>query len=54
LSGNFDDGRMVKQFVLAFFLMVAINQIFPLFNKTNNHTRFKKDVAAKVMFFYFG
>jgi len=34
--------------------MVAINQIFPLFSKTNNHTLFIKGVTAKVMFFYFG
>jgi hypothetical protein len=35
LFGEFDDGRMVKQLVLAFFLMVAISQIFPFFNKTS-------------------
>jgi len=27
---------MVKQLVLAFFLMVAISQILPLFNKLKN------------------
>ncbi len=49
--GNFDDGRMVKQFVLAFFLMVAINQIFPFSNKKN--TFYKKMCWRKSNVFFF-
>jgi len=44
---------MVKQFVLAFFLMVAINQIFPFFNKPKDTIFMIKMCGCKCNVFLF-